>query len=252
MRNIVFGAVLPRDRRPRFLMSVAASFLIVAPHAIAQAPTNAGPTRQDMQVVKSAADARKSIDVAAIQQPLMRITAAMTNAAVADTRAYDAELDATGVEKILTLEGLTPGSPVLDHCDKISFMVERANAMGGRYADYIALARKQGEIEIAAHQLQPIELAGFLDGMAKQRTGFEQRWAATAGLAREAAALCTVLARRHWRVGPSDVLEIEEPDLTEAQRLTESVQQAAQHLVALDQARNEEAKQQMEKLPSGR
>ena len=232
-------------------MGVVASCLMIAPQAIAQAPANTGVTRQDMQVVKSAADARKSVDVAAIQQPLMRITAAMTNAAVADTKAYDEELDATGVEKILTLEGLTPNSPVLDRCDKISSMVDRANAIGGRYADYVALARKQGEIEVAAHQLQPVELAGFLDGMAEKRPEFEQRWAATAGFARETAALCTVLARRHWRVGPSGVLEIDEPDLTEAQRLIESIQQAAQHLVSLDQARNEEVKQQMQKLPSG-
>jgi len=42
------------------------------------------------------------------------------------------------------------------------------------------------------------------------------------------------------------------PDLTEAQRLMESVQQAAQHLVALDQVRSEELKQKMKKLPSGR
>ena len=230
---------------------MAAAVLMVAPPAFAQAPTKATLTRQDVQEIKLAVDAREAIDVSAIQQPLMRITAAMTNAAAADAKAYDEELEAAGVEKLATLEGLTPSSPVLDHCDRVSALVERANGIGKRYADYVALARKQGEIEIAAHQLRPIELSGFLDGLAEHRPDFEQRWAATGALAHEAAALCMVLARRHWSVGPSDILEIEEPDLAEAQRLIESLQQAGQRLLALDEARDEEAKRQMEKLPSG-
>jgi hypothetical protein len=251
MRNILSRAVSPQYRSPRFLTALAAAFIMGAPHALAQAPEKPSVTRDGLQEVKSAADARKPIDVGAIQQPLVRMTAAMTNAAVADTKAYDEELEAAEVEKLVSLEGLTPSSPVLDHCDRISALVERANEIGKRYATYVALARKQGEIEVAAHQLQPIEVTGFLDGMAEQRTDFEQRWAATGQFAREAAALCTVLARRHWSVGASGVLEIEDPDLAEAQRLVNSVQQAGQRLLALDQARNEEAERQMAKLPGG-
>lgn len=249
MRNIL-SAILPRHRGQRLFASLMAGVMIT-PHAFAQAPANATVTRQDLQQIQSAASAGKAVDVAAIQQPLIRMTAAMTNAVLADNNAFEEEARAAEFGKLVSLEGLTPSSTVLDHCDRVTALVERANAIGRRYGDYVALARKQGEIEVAAHQLQPGDLAAFLDGTGDGRAGFEQRWAAAAGFVRETAALCTVLARRHWRVAPSGILEIEEPDLTEAQRLMQNVQQAAQRLVAIDQAREDDLKKRMEKIPSG-
>ena len=251
MRNILTGAARARHRQARLLIVLTAAFLMVAPKASAQSDTKASVTREGAEQVKSAADAGKPIDTATIQQPMARMIAAMTNAAVADNQAYDEALEATGIEKLVTLEGLTPSSDVLDHCDRISTLAQRADAMGKRFDDYVALARKQGEIEVAAHNIQPIELSGFLDGTVDGRASFEQRWAASATFAREAAGLCTILARRHWSLSPSNVLEIEEPDLTEAQRRIESLQLAAQRVLALEEARNEEAKKQTEKLPSG-
>jgi hypothetical protein len=44
---------------------------------------------------------------------------------------------------------------------------------------------------------------------------------------------------------------MEEPDLTEAQRRIEGLQQAVQRVLALEEAQKEEAKKQIEKLPSG-
>jgi hypothetical protein len=230
---------------------LTSAFLVVAPNASAQPAAQPSVTREGVEQVKSAADARKPIDMGRIQQPIARMMAAMTNAAVADSQAFDETLEAAGIEKIITLEGLTPSSEVLDHCDRIGTAALAADIMGKRFDDYVALARKQGEIEVAAHHIQPIELSEFLDGTAGGRASFEQRWAASAALAHEAAGLCMVLARRHWSLSPSNVLEIEEPDLTEAQRRIESLQQAVQRVLAVEEARNEEAKKQMEKLPNG-
>jgi len=250
MRNILAGAARARHRDACLLIGLTAAFLMVAP-ASAQSATKAGMAREGAEQVKSEADAGKLIDTATIPQPMMRMIAAMTNAAVADNQAYDEALEAVGVEKLVTLEGLTPSSDVLDHCDRISTLAQRADAMGKRFDDYVALARKQGEIEVAAHNIQPIELSGFLDGTADGRASVEQRWAANAAFAHEAAGLCVVLARRHWSLSPSNVLEMEEPDLTEAQRRIEGLQQAVQRVLALEEAQKEEAKKQIEKLPSG-
>jgi hypothetical protein len=250
MRNILAGAQARRGQA-RLLIGLTAAFLVVTPQASAQSAAKTSVTREDAEQIKSAADAGKPVDTGTIQQPMMRMIAAMTNAAVADNQAYEAALEAAGVEKLVSLEDLTPSSDVLDHCDRISALAQRAGAMGKRFDDYVALARKQGEIEVAAHNIQPIELSGFLDGTTDGRASFEQRWAASATFAHEAAGLCTVLARRHWSLSPSNVLEIEEPDLTEAQRRIESLQQAAQRVLALEEARNEEATKQTEKLPSG-
>jgi len=251
MRNILAGAARARHRHARFLIGLMSAFLMVAPHASAQPAARPSVTREDLEQVKSAADARKPIDTGRIQQPIARMMAAMTNAAVADSQAFDETLEAAGIEKLITLEDLTPSSEVLDHCDRIATAAVAADVMGKRFDDYVALARKQGEIEVAAHHIQPIELSGFLDGTADGRASFEQRWAASAAFAHEAAGLCIVLARRHWSLSPSNVLEIEEPDLSEAQRRIESLQQATQRVLALEEARNEEAKKQTEKLPSG-
>lgn len=248
MKGTRLDAILPRGYRGPFLASLVLTLLIGAPPAMAQARNENGLTRQDVKEVQSEVGQSESFEIASGKEPLARIMAATTKAMLADTKAYDDALAAAEVAKLVSMDGLTPASAVLDRCDGITALADRAEAMGKRYPDYIAIARKQGEVEVAASRMQRGEVDAYVEGLAEQQPGFEQRWAATSKFTREAGGLCAVLARRHWRLNASGVLEMEEPDLAEAQHLLQSVQEVAQQMVALEQARRETAEQQVRKL----
>jgi hypothetical protein len=206
-------------------------------------------TRQEVNQVKAAIDQRKSIDASGSDQPLMRMVAALTNAALADNNAYEEEAAAAGVDTLVSLEGITPTSPVLDHCDRVTALTARADAIAQRYPEYIAIGRKQGEMEVAAKRMQPGEVDAFAEAMAEQSSGFQLGWTLAGKLAHEAGALCTVLARRHWQVDSSGTMEIAEPDLTEAQHLLESLQQVVPQIVTLEQTRRARAEKRISRLP---
>jgi len=234
------------------LASLISALVAGASPTRAEGPKENVVTRQEMNQFKASIDGRKPIDASASDQPLMRMLAATTNAVLADNNAFEEESAAAEADKLISLEGLTPTSPVLDHCDRVAALTPRAEAIGKRYPEYIAGGRKQGEIEVAAKRMQPGEVDAFAEAMALQQPSFEQGWALTGKLMHDAAALCTILARRHWQVDTSGTLEIAKPDLTEAQHLLESLQQVAQQLAELEQTRRARAEQRISQLPVSR
>jgi hypothetical protein len=170
-------------------------------------------------------------------KPLLRVMAASDAAVQADEKAFHDEFEATEISKLMALKGVTPASPILDNCDRISALADRADAIGKRYPDYLAIGRKQGEAEVAAAQLGPADVDAYMKNMAGQQARHEQGWALTGKMTREVAALCTVLARRHWRIGSAGQIEVDDPDKAELINLLESVQADGQQLAVLEQER---------------
>lgn len=252
MENIWWDAITRRSRRKQLLAGFAMALLIGTQPTLAQAPKDASVTRQDLTEAKSTLAKGEPMDAGALEKPLMRILATTSSAMLADSKYFDAALEVAEVAQLVSLEGITPASPILDHCDRIVALKEHADAIGKRYPDYIAIARKQGEAEVAANRLQPGEVDAYLEGMTEQRPGFEQRWATAGKLTQEAGALCTVLARRHWRIDSAGLLDIDDPDRAEVEHLLESLQEVGQLAIALDEAAAANLDQQMRKLPASR
>jgi hypothetical protein len=228
---------ISRGRKGCLLAAIgAAGFLATASEAQA-------PSKQFMEAVTEMTAGRE-IRADANSEPMVRILAAASNPVIADTRAFQEELAASGFLQIFTMEQLTPASPVLDHCDRISALGERAVAIGRKYPTYVAAARRQGEIEVASHNLTPSDVAGFIDGFAEKQTGFERMMQIYAAMAPDDASLCEVLAKRHWKVAADGETQFtDDGDRTQAVALATKLQG---HLDEMN-ARREAAQTEVQK-----
>ena len=185
-------------------------------------------------------------------KPLLRMMAASGAAMAADEKAFGEEFVATEIAKLMALNGVTPTSPILDHCDRIAALADRADVIGKRYPDYLAIARKQGEAEVTANQLPPGDVDAYMEGMAGQQTSHEQRWALTGKMTRGANAICAVLARRHWQIGSTGQIEMDDADKAEVIHLLESVQEDWQQFAVLEQERQKVIDEAKRILPKTR
>ena len=130
--------------------------------------------------------------------PMARLTAVVGNMILADTNAFSAASTEAGLAQVISLQGLTTGSPVLDHCDRIDALGPRARALAARYPVYLAAVRAEGGKLVAAGELPQAELDGMIQGMTGQQQAFNRQWTLGGELANQAGQLCRILARRHW------------------------------------------------------
>lgn len=159
--------------------------------------------------------------------PLARMTSLTINMTLADAKSFDTDSKAAGLEQLLSFEGITRSSPLLDHCDRIAALTARAGEMEGRFPAYVAAGRKEGEAAVAAGTLDQASVDGYVDGAAKGKASFERQWTLVGQIATEAAGLCRLLARRHWRRGADGKILFPPAELNEAQPRLARIQKAS-------------------------
>ena len=217
--------------------------------ASAAVTTNPTTAQQDLAKIRSATQQGKPIPTEALQEPMARVMAKVTNAVAADTRAFGAEYRAAGIDEVIDFDGITPTSPLLDHCDRMGALAARADAVSKRYPDYIALLRREAQVEVDAHHLTPQDVVDSAAGFSEARPTFEQRWTLLGRLTHDVGALCTVLARRHWRTGSTGELEIQDPtDAAEVGRLGLSLQDEMSQLAEIEKTGKAAAEEEARKL----
>jgi hypothetical protein len=130
--------------------------------------------------------------------PMSRMTAAMLKPLLADSAAYQQEMQAAGLVEVVGLEGLTRTSPVLDHCDALDRLADQAKHYGSRWQDHMAAAVAIGREAVRAGEMPAEALRGFESGARETGGKTARQWELSGLTATEAAAICRVLARRNW------------------------------------------------------
>jgi hypothetical protein len=160
--------------------------------------------QQTIDQVKQAMAAGQTgrIEAGADAGPMIRLTAVVGNMILADRNAFASASNAAGVQQLIWPDALTPGSPLLDHCDRVAALPSRADALAARYPAYLDAVRTEGGRLVAEGKLPQSELDGMIRGLAGEQEIFHRQWTLAGQLAGHASEICRIFARRHWHKGP--------------------------------------------------
>lgn len=173
--------------------------------------------QQTVNQLKRAAEAGKQMTVDPSAGPMTRLSAIVGNMILADTKGFSAAASEAGMAQLISLEGLTVRSPVLDHCERIDALGPRAKALAGRYPVYLETVRAEGGKLVAQGELPQAEVDGMIRGMSRSQQAFSRQWTLGGELAGQAGQLCRVLARRNWSNAAGGQVRFDnESDLAEA------------------------------------
>jgi hypothetical protein len=150
--------------------------------------------------------------------PMSRMMAAMLNPLMADGAAFEKEMQAAGLVQVVSFEGLTRKSPVLDRCDGLDRLAERAKYYRSRLAQHMAAAFALGRQAVRAGEMPADALSGFEKGARDSSGNTDRHWELNQLSATEAAAICRILARRNWDKPGNELLFRNEADLAEFRR----------------------------------
>lgn len=134
-------------------------------------------------------------EVNAGTSPLGQMMAAMVNGVIADQKAFNKNAVALGLEEVITFDGLSQQSTVLDRCASFAGLAEQANSVGAGLPRHIAAARATGErLSVPSENID-----AFVRGATESIPTIRREWGLNAEIVREARGVCEILARRHWR-----------------------------------------------------
>ncbi len=154
-------------------------------------------------------------EVKAGTSPLGQMMATMVNGVIADQKAFNKNTEALGLEEVITFEGLSPQSAVLDRCASFGGLAEQAHSVGARLPRHIAAAQATGErLSVPQGNIQ-----AFVRGASESAPTIRREWDLNAEIVREAQGICEILARGHWRrESPRKILITDARQLAEANR----------------------------------
>lgn len=178
-----------------FLVALAAA---LARHGAGQAALD-HDTRGATNMMRQSLDSGAAVTAPTDAGPLTRMLAATMADAAADNEAFEREAREAGLVQVLSLQGLTPASSSLSHCNRLDRLVERAAYYGGRLPNHVAAGRRAGEEAVGNGEITPATIAEFERGANRSSSGYARIWTLNGQLAREAAATCRLLARSRWR-----------------------------------------------------
>jgi hypothetical protein len=209
---------------------------------------DAAARRQQMQGVLANGVNSAPITPGADAGPLTRMGAMSVNRIMADAKAFDAESKAAGLQQLLSFDGITYSSPLLDHCDRIAALTVHAGQIESSFPAYIAASRKEGDAAVAAGTLTQDALDGFIEGAAKSRAGFERQWTLVGQITTDATGLCRLLARRHWRRGADGKILFPTAELHEAQPILARIDKAGAEVEQIRGAARDNVQSDMAKM----
>lgn len=164
------------------------------------------------------------------ESPLGKMQAIALNGLLRDQKAFAAKSQETGVNAVISFEGLTHDSPVLRNCPQLASLAAAAHDVGASFPRHLEEARKASQgMEMSDQQRDD-----FIKGAMNEAPRLQHQWDLNAGVVREAQAMCVILARGHWvRNGkridftkPTDLREAQ-PHMQHMQALQAEVQQIA-------------------------
>jgi len=178
--------------------------------------------------------------------PITRLTAAMAEPILADARRLAAAQKAAGLDQLLSLEGVTQSSPMLDHCDQVAALAPMTSANVARFPVYLAAVRKEGDAIVAAGQASRGNVDSFIRGLTASQEKFVRQGTLATRIAEGGAELCRILARRNWTRGPDGRINFtNNDDLAAAQ----AVQTQLEPVLAEFNANRQAGIDQLDQMP---
>ncbi len=179
--------------------------------------------------------------------PMTRLTAAMAEPILADARRLAAAQKAAGLDQLLSLEGVTQSSPLLDHCEQVAALVPMTTSTTARFPTYVEKARQAGDAIVAAGQASRHNVDSFIRGLASGQEKYVHQGTLAAQIAEGGAELCRILARRNWTRGDDGRINFtDNGDLAAAQ----GVQTRLGPVLAEFNANRQAGIEQLDKMPS--
>jgi hypothetical protein len=171
--------------------------------------------------------------------PVSRIGAVFLNGTLRDRRAFDHDAEALGVVQILSHQGLTRASPVLQHCARFEALVARARTLGtSAWEGHFAEARRLADEEVRSAEMTAGDADAFFASAEENRYSARRQWALDAEMVEDAQELCELLARRPWLAHGTEILFPVPADLQEARFHLERIRiNAAEQRIAADASR---------------
>jgi hypothetical protein len=183
--------------------------------------------------------------------PMSRITATLANHVLADQRAFNHDVDASGYAQIVGLVGLTRTSPVLRRCSELGALAARARALSSdSFEAALASARQVGDAAVAAGEMTPADENSYFDGAQDARASFAQQWSLNAEIMDEAEAVCTLLATRPWVASGGRVLFTHQGDAAEVNGHLGRIRAKADEQARLQQAGAARSRTELNRMES--
>lgn len=183
-----------------FLMAAIGTLWAIGDRSIAMQEEADAITITNNRITEAAADGTIPGDLPTTSgSPFQRMQAAFANDHFAEMRRFEAAVEASGVQALLMMDGLTHGSAALDRCGQIAAAEQLALSHRGGMARHIAVARAVGERAVTAGDLSQTDLADMVLGMTEgEATPHDRIWTIQAETMRRSAAVCRTLAQRQW------------------------------------------------------
>lgn len=201
----------------------ALSGLVKIGNARAQFASDAKGVANEMQQMMNAPEGSMP-QLSEGSSPLSRMSAVMVNGIANDFAAFDKESESAGLVQIISFEGLTKSSPVLDHCDRVSGLSARARYFEGRLPGHIEAAQKIGRDAVSNGTASQSLIDDFIGGARDNRNPYTQ-WQLLASISEEAGALCDQLAQRRWVKDGDMIRFMSDVDLRNANARLERIKQ---------------------------
>lgn len=194
---------------------------------------DAAEVAQQMEGILNASDPT-SARIVPGKGPIARTSAAILNAIIDDSRTFDQESESAGLDQVISFEGLTKTSPVLSRCDAVEALDARAQYYRDRWPAYMAAGRQVSDAAVRNGEIGAAAIDGFYEGMERGRPQLARKYALVAQAAKEAGAICRVLARRRWVMKDRTVLFDNDRDLAEANGHLSKVRAIAAEVQSLE------------------
>jgi hypothetical protein len=210
---------------------------------------DAGAALNQMEALMASNGESGPIKPPANAGPMTKLMATFINNRMAQTGAFNNEAQTAGLEMVVSFDGLTKTSPVLDHCDRVAALATSADAARVHYPLDITALRREGAAYVARGEIDQDGLDVFIKGIDDSSGSYQEQWARTTRLATDAAGMCRILARRHWRKGADrKIVFTDAGDLAAAQPLLADINATGAEMRAVQAGARSQAQDEIAKM----
>ena len=198
-----------------FVVGLLVSLIGRAGERGAYADRARGDMRDTAVILKQVTEAGDAVpkQVRSGEGPMSRMSAAVLNSVLAERHAFERDAERAGAAQVLSFEGLTRTSAVLDRCAGLDALAETARANGRRVSQHFAAARAIGDEAVRKGEVPAGAIDAFMDGATSAMPTYERQWQVNAEIMVEGAGICRTLARRQWSMSNGQVMFERDRDL---------------------------------------
>ncbi|MGF7147846.1 hypothetical protein FHS96_001455 [Sphingomonas zeicaulis] len=195
-------------------------------------------------------DPKADVKLPAPNGPMSRMTRKLYQALLANQRHYLDAVDQSGLNDLGSPAAVSPKGSTIDHCERLTELEAAFARHGESNARLVASIRNDPELTNIPPRLRPDFLSGLATGISQASPSVNEISKLEGELIRNWKSVCDVLARRRWSSKGGQFMFLNEADYNEFNRLTRSIDAAANTQQALQRQQQQGMRQEFQKMVS--